>query len=81
MEVYFTFPSTHTVILAEKVVLAAGIPAKIRPIPSCISAGCGMCLCVPLDLRQPLQNELAKHSVEFSAGYLAQNGQFQLLGK
>jgi len=79
MEIFYTFPSTHAVIFAEKVLLSAGLAVKVRPVPSAISAGCGLCLCVSLEIRQQTEAEMEKHSVAFSAVYELQEGQFNLL--
>ena len=39
-----TFSNTHQAISAEGILLAAGFPVKVMPMPSEIAAGCGICL-------------------------------------
>jgi hypothetical protein len=79
MEIFYTFLNTHTVILAENVLLSAGVPVKVRPVPSTISAGCGLCLCIPVDSRNQAETELIDHSAPFVAAYKPLNGGFERL--
>lgn len=80
MEVFYTFVNTHAVIFAERILLAAGLPVKVRPIPGVISAGCGMGLCFPLEFRQAAEKEMGKNSAAFSAVYSVSGGQYELIG-
>lgn len=47
-ELVFTFAGTSQVIWAEQVLLEAGVPVKVMPLPSLVRAGCGICLRVPV---------------------------------
>lgn len=78
MEIYFTFDNTHTVILAEKVLLTASIAVKVRPIPNSIKAGCGLSLCLDLSQKQAAKAEMQKASIRYSAIYLYNKGEFTL---
>jgi len=46
-EVLFTFPSTKTAIKGEQALLAAGLQAKVMPMPEQLSAQCGIVLRLP----------------------------------
>lgn len=41
------FENTSTALLAEKVVVAAGLTVKLIPVPRHISSDCGVCLRFP----------------------------------
>lgn len=45
----FTFPSTHHVLMAEKLLLAEGTLLEIIPTPKSISSDCGMSIRVRAD--------------------------------
>lgn len=56
-EYMLTFARTHDAMLAEQVLLAAGIQPGIMPLPSSIRAGCGLCLrIVPASRTQALSS-------------------------
>lgn len=44
-KVIITFPSTVAAMAMEKAAQTAGTPGRLIPVPSSISAGCGMCWC------------------------------------
>ncbi len=44
MELRLIFHSIHNVMLAEELLLKAGVPIDIIPVPREISSDCGMCL-------------------------------------
>lgn len=47
MEIVLTFARTNDAIHAEHVLLRAGLPVQVMPLPSAIRAGCGICLRLP----------------------------------
>lgn len=44
MEYILAFESTHHAIQAERILLQAGLPVTVMPLPAKIRAGCGICL-------------------------------------
>ncbi|NMB34839.1 MAG: DUF3343 domain-containing protein [Firmicutes bacterium] len=47
---YFTFPSTHHAIRAEKIISNEALKFKMVPVPRSISSNCGVALCcLPAD--------------------------------
>ena len=44
LEIVFTFAHTRDAILAERALLARNIPVNVMPLPTTISAGCGLAL-------------------------------------
>lgn len=44
MEYIITFENTHFAILSERHLLGAGLAVNVLPLPSQLSAGCGICL-------------------------------------
>ncbi|MCC8189112.1 MAG: putative selenium-dependent hydroxylase accessory protein YqeC [Planctomycetes bacterium] len=51
MDAILSFPSSHHAILAERLLLDAGEPVAVMPLPAAIAAGCGIALRVPPDRR------------------------------
>ncbi|MCL2562907.1 MAG: DUF3343 domain-containing protein [Oscillospiraceae bacterium] len=58
-EVLFTFLSTRTAIKAERILLTAGLDAKVMPMPEALSAQCGIVLRLP-----PQQLETANAALQ-----------------
>lgn len=63
MEILFTFKNTHYVMLAEKVLLRAGVNVSVLPLPPQISAGCGLCIGMAADEREIAARALAENNV------------------
>jgi hypothetical protein len=63
----FTFPSTHHVLMAEKLLLAEGIPHEIIPTPKSISSDCGMSIRVRNDGNniEAISSVLSEHNIGF----------------
>lgn len=38
------FPNTYNAIMGETALLEAGVDVRVVPVPSSVSAGCGICL-------------------------------------
>ena len=76
MEIVFTFPSTHAVIVAEQSVLSAKIKAKVRPIPTVIRAGCGLMLCVDSNEKSNVEKILADKNIPTDGVYSVQDGKY-----
>jgi hypothetical protein len=47
-EAVFTFSGTDRVILAERLLMAAGMDVRVMPVPAAIRLGCGLCLRLPM---------------------------------
>lgn len=62
-EMVFTFSGTNSAIQAENVLLAAGLPVKVMPLPACISAGCGICLRLSLQNGERARAVLRKNGI------------------
>ncbi len=46
------FASVQHAVMAEKTLLAAGLPNKLIPVPKHISSDCGVCLRFPSEFRE-----------------------------
>jgi len=58
-EILFTFPTTRAAIAGERALLAAGLAAKVMPMPETLSAECGIVLRLPPD-----ELETGKHTLQ-----------------
>lgn len=54
--VIVTFPTTTDAMTMEAYCAARGVPGRLIPVPSVISAGCGMCWSAPLPQRERVQD-------------------------
>ncbi|HHN48261.1 MAG TPA: DUF3343 domain-containing protein [Bacteroidales bacterium] len=63
-----TFASTHQVLMAEKLLLAEGIPHDIIPTPKNISSDCGMSIRVRTGGNniETIKSVLSGHSIGFA---------------
>lgn len=75
-ELIFTFHNTHHAIAGEQALLSGGIAVRVMPMPSAISAGCGLCLRVNPNDRAKAEALFAQKNVEVQQAYLAENGAF-----
>lgn len=69
MRYIITFPNTHMAILAEKSLLQGGFSVGVMPVPSSISAGCGIALRVT-DY-QAAKTHVSENNILISAIYQA----------
>lgn len=63
LHLIITFRDTVMAIRMEKAMKEAGLLGRIIPLPSAISAGCGLCFMAPLEAREALQEEMEKQEI------------------
>ena len=63
LHLIITLRDTVMAIRMEKAMKEAGLPGRIIPLPSAISAGCGLCFMAPLEAREDLQQEMEKQEI------------------
>lgn len=63
MELVLTFAKTNYSIQGEQLLLDAGIPVKVMPLPSSIKAGCGLCLRIQPERWEEVRGILEGHHV------------------
>ena len=74
MEYILTFENTNFAIQAERYLLQEGLQISVLPLPSQISAGCGICLrIVPEEIQKSL-DILEKQGIKQTAVYLKETG-------
>lgn len=64
-----TFASTADALALEEGAQRLGIPGRIIPVPSAISAGCGMAWCVSAEQRQDLLGAIEAHGLSYEGIY------------
>lgn len=64
-----SFNSTHEAIKSESVTIKENIPARLIPTPPEISAGCGLSLRAPFEIREKLKEALEKENVTSSGWF------------
>lgn len=79
MELLYTFSNTHAVISAEQVLLSAGVPIKVMPVPNAITAGCGLCLRIAPEHSEQAEAEMIKQSIAIASVYQMGDGFYKLV--
>lgn len=69
-QVLFTFSSSHAAMEAELTVEGEGLAARLIPLPSTISAGCGLALLANSALKRHIHALLGQHHIPFEAVYI-----------
>lgn len=64
-----TFASTSDAMAVEAAAREMGFPGRMIPIPSAISAGCGLSWCVPVEEREALLEAFERESLAYEAVY------------
>lgn len=64
-----TFATTTAAMEWESFCVAHAVPGRLIPVPTSISAECGMCWRAPLEARETLQGILVSLGLEGSAIY------------
>ena len=55
LRVILTFPTTTDAMAMEQYAASHGVPGRLIPVPTAISAGCGMCWSAPPAARQAVE--------------------------
>ena len=66
-KVVVTFSATADAMAMKDAATRFGIPGRIIPVPSAISAGCGYAWCAPASEREAVETALAHHALAFDA--------------
>ncbi|MBQ1281024.1 MAG: DUF3343 domain-containing protein [Oscillospiraceae bacterium] len=56
LRVILTFAATTDAMAMERYCQANGVPGRLIPVPSAISAGCGMCWSAPPEARDAVES-------------------------
>ena len=62
-----TFHSTADAMAVQAVAAGGGLPGRVIPVPSEISAGCGLAWSVPVEQREALEQALAQRRLAYEA--------------
>lgn len=68
-ELVFTFAGTSQAIWAEQVLLDAGVPVKVMPLPPLVGIGCGICLRVPVQDGKSVRKRLQEKQISCEQTY------------
>lgn len=68
-KVVITFASTSDAMAMEATARKHGIPGRIIPIPSEISAGCGLSWCADVDERDEVVNQVNAFGLAYDGVY------------
>ncbi|MBR0405360.1 MAG: DUF3343 domain-containing protein [Eggerthellaceae bacterium] len=60
-----TFATTSDAMAMEAAAREFGIPGRVIPVPSEISAGCGLSWCAGIDEKEALLAGIEKHSLSY----------------
>ncbi len=67
--VILTFPTTTDAMAMEAYCAAHGVSGRLIPVPSAISAGCGMCWSAPIAAREAVANAASAASLRTDGIY------------
>lgn len=62
-----TFDSTADAMAVQAAAAGGGVPGRVIPVPSEISAGCGLAWSVPAEQRDTLEQALRKRGLAYAA--------------
>ena len=65
----FTFPTTTFALEAERLCKIESIPGRLIPVPSQISAGCGMAWCFPPEAAKAVEELLLRKNITVQGVY------------
>lgn len=64
-----TFATTSDALAVESKAKATGFPGRVIPVPSAVSAGCGLAWCVPEYQRAALEHALQIYDLSYEGLY------------
>ncbi len=67
--IIFTFEKTTHVIKTEMKCKDAGMPGRVIPVPTAISAGCGLCFMADIEYKDELILFMEKENIEIENTY------------
>lgn len=56
LRVILTFSTTTDAMAMENYAMSHGIPGRLIPVPTAISAGCGMCWSAPMEAKDSVED-------------------------
>lgn len=65
LKVVVTFPTNSAALAMEAAAASFGIPGRTIPVPSAVSAGCGLSWCVLPEQREELLAQMEQHDLEY----------------
>lgn len=68
-KVVFTFATTTQAMKMEQCMKEEGAPGRLIPVPTQISAGCGMAWCAPVEEKERLVNLTGDRKIEVEGLY------------
>lgn len=63
LRLIITFRDTVMAIRMEKAMKEANLPGRLIPLPSAISAGCGLSFMAPPEIRKALEEEMKRQDI------------------
>lgn len=69
MKVVFAFRTTTDALIMERCARQNQASGRLIPIPTRISAGCGMAFCAPVEERQKLEQMVCREGIELEGVY------------
>lgn len=64
-----TFKHTTSAMALEKLCKEKAMDGRIIPVPRCITAGCGLSWCAPLQTKEALIHVMEKHHIDYDQIY------------
>ena len=69
LKLVITFHTTADAMEMEQLCMRRQMPGRLIPVPSTISAGCGLAWCAPLEWREPLAVLTGQSGIKEEAVY------------
>lgn len=71
-KIVLTFASTSDAMAVEAAARESGFPGRMIPIPSEVSAGCGLAWCAPAEEREALEAGLEEAGLAYEGKHLVE---------
>ncbi len=69
LKLIVTFHTTTSAIAMEKICIEKGVPGRLIPVPTDISAGCGMSWCADVEARSIIKKTVKEADIETDGWY------------